>query len=114
MVDDTSQGITHIVRGSDLLSNTDRQIYPQQILGYSTPSYKHPPLVLDENGEKLSKQTLATQINTKDETHTLGELRKAASHLGLTDLPDRTNLTIAEWLLAAVNTSTNLENKKIL
>ncbi len=101
VVDDAQQGITHIVRGADLLSNTARQIHLQRVLGYHTPQYLHLPLVLDEHGEKLSKQTLATQINTQDEKHALAELRKAAKHLGLRGLPDGENITIAEWLLAA-------------
>ena len=101
VVDDAQQGITHIVRGEDLLSNTARQIHLQKILGYHTPQYLHLPLVLDEYGEKLSKQTLATQINTQDEQHSLAELRKAAKHLGLSNLPDGEGITIAEWLLAA-------------
>jgi len=103
VVDDAEQGITHVVRGQDLLSNTARQIYLQKILGYQRPEYLHLPLVLDENGEKLSKQTLATQINTKDEKHALMELRKAAKHLGLKNLPDGENTTITEWLLAATH-----------
>ena len=101
VVDDALQGITHIVRGADLLSNTARQIHLQKVLGYHTPQYLHLPLVLDEHGEKLSKQTLATQINTQDEKHSLAELRKAAQHLGLKYLPDGESITIAEWLLAA-------------
>lgn len=101
VVDDAEQGITHIVRGEDLLSNTARQIYLQDLLGYPRPEYLHLPLVLDDHGEKLSKQTLATQINTQDEKHSLIELRKAAKHLGLRNLPDGENVTIAEWLLAA-------------
>ena len=103
VVDDAEQGITHIVRGEDLLSNTARQIYLQKTLGYQRPEYLHLPLVLDDHGEKLSKQTLATQINTQDEKHSLMELRKAAKHLGLKNLPDGENTTIAEWLLAATH-----------
>ena len=103
VVDDADQGITHIVRGEDLLSNTARQIYLQALLGHTTPLYKHLPLVLDENGEKLSKQTSATQIDTHDEKRALAELRKAAKHLGLTGLPDGESTTIAEWLLAATH-----------
>ena len=78
-----------------------RQIHLQKVLGYHTPRYLHLPLVLDEYGEKLSKQTLATQIKTQDEKHALAELRKAAQYLGLRNLPDGENITIAEWLLAA-------------
>jgi glutamyl-Q tRNA(Asp) synthetase len=103
VVDDAQQGITHTVRGADLLSNTARQIYLQNLLGYKTPHYKHLPLVLDEHGEKLSKQTLATQINTQDEKHALAELRMAAKHLGIIGLPDGEKITIAEWLLAATH-----------
>ena len=103
VVDDAEQDITHIVRGRDLLSNTARQIYLQEALGYQRPKYLHLPLVLDEYGEKLSKQTLATHINTQDDKHSLGELRKAAKHLGLQNLPDSENVTIAEWLLAATH-----------
>ncbi|MBU3555157.1 tRNA glutamyl-Q(34) synthetase GluQRS [Polynucleobacter sp. UB-Piko-W3] len=103
VVDDAQQGITHIVRGEDLLSNTARQIHLQKILGYETPQYLHLPLVLDEHGEKLSKQTLAAQINTEDAKGALAELRKAAQHLGLRNLPDGENITIAEWLLAATH-----------
>ena len=101
VVDDAEQGITHVVRGKDLLSNTARQIYLQKILGYPTPSYLHLPLVFDENGEKLSKQTLATAIHTDNEQQALNELRRAASYLGLRNLPDTKEISIAEWLLAA-------------
>ena len=103
VVDDALQGITHVVRGEDLLSNTGRQIHLQHILGLPTPQYCHLPLVLDAHGEKLSKQTLATQIQTENAQQALAELRKAAKHLGLRELPDGENITIAEWLLAATH-----------
>ena len=103
VVDDAQQGITHIVRGEDLLSNTGRQIYLQHVLGLPTPQYLHLPLVLDEHGEKLSKQTLAIPIQTQNAKAALAELRKAAKHLGLRQLPDGENITIAEWLLAATH-----------
>jgi glutamyl-Q tRNA(Asp) synthetase len=76
-------------------------MYLQKILGYSTPSYLHLPLVLDEYGEKLSKQTLATAIHTESAQQALRELRKAAVYLGLSNLPDGKTVSIAEWLLAA-------------
>ena len=101
VVDDEQQNVTHVVRGQDLLSNTARQIYLQKILGFKQPQYLHLPLVLDANGEKLSKQTLATAIPTEDPKAVLAQLRQAAIHLGLKDLPDGENISIAQWLLAA-------------
>ena len=109
VVDDAEQGITHIVRGADLLNNTARQIHLQDVLGYSTPNYLHLPLVLDEHGEKLSKQTLASGIQTENAQQALQELRKAAGHLGLRDLPDGKDTSIAEWLSA----TTQAWNRKI-
>ena len=101
VVDDAEQGITHVVRGQDLLNNTARQIHLQALLEYPTPAYLHLPLVLDEHGEKLSKQTLAQAIHTENEQQSLNELRKAAMHLGLRNLPDGKETSITEWLLAA-------------
>lgn len=71
VVDDAAQGITHIVRGADLLDSTPRQIYLQQILNYPQPSYAHVPVVCNEAGEKLSKQTLATPLNIDDAAQSL-------------------------------------------
>lgn len=66
IVDDAEQGITEIVRGSDLLDSTPRQIWLQQKLHYHTPSYLHLPVAVNAAGEKLSKQTFATAIETSD------------------------------------------------
>jgi glutamyl-Q tRNA(Asp) synthetase len=56
VIDDDWQNITHVVRGTDLLSSTPKQRYLQQILGLRQPAYLHLPLVLDAQGRKLSKQ----------------------------------------------------------
>lgn len=80
VVDDAAQGITHIVRGADLTDNTARQIVLQRALGLPTPSYMHTPLVLGENGEKLSKQNGAIAL---DVSQPLLALQTAAHALGL-------------------------------
>ncbi len=57
VVDDAGQGVTDVVRGEDLADSTARQVLLQRMLGLATPRYLHVPLVRDEAGEKLSKQT---------------------------------------------------------
>lgn len=64
IVDDADQAITEVVRGSDLLGSTPRQIYLQKLLGLGQPIYMHLPIATDSAGEKLSKQTGAAEINT--------------------------------------------------
>ncbi|MAK66379.1 tRNA glutamyl-Q(34) synthetase GluQRS [Methylophaga sp.] len=66
VVDDAMQGVTHIVRGADLLDSTPRQIYLQQQLGFTTPLYAHIPVATNLQGEKLSKQTRAQPIKQRD------------------------------------------------
>jgi glutamyl-Q tRNA(Asp) synthetase len=63
-VDDNAQGITHVVRGKDLMDSTPRQIYLQRLLEMPTPDYLHLPVALNAAGEKLSKQTFAAAIDT--------------------------------------------------
>ena len=62
VVDDAAQGITHVVRGADLLDSTPRQTLLQQMLGVPTPVYAHVDVLTDGLGEKLSKQTGAAAI----------------------------------------------------
>jgi len=63
VVDDYLQGITHVVRGADLLDNTARQIYLGQLLGYPKLTYTHLPLAMNAQGQKLSKQNLAQALD---------------------------------------------------
>ena len=73
VVDDATQGITHVVRGADLADNTPRQVLLQRALGVPTPTYLHTPLVLGPNGEKLSKQNGALALELTDPLHALRE-----------------------------------------
>jgi glutamyl-Q tRNA(Asp) synthetase len=62
VVDDAESGVNQVVRGADLLSSTPRQIQLQRLLGYSTPSYYHLPLVTGPGGTKLSKRDNAVSL----------------------------------------------------
>jgi len=99
VVDDATQGITHIVRGADLTDNTARQIVLQHALRLPTPSYMHTPLVLGENGEKLSKQNGATAL---DLSKPLLALNTAAQALGLPTSTDGASIeqALTEWTKA--------------
>ena len=79
VVDDAEQGINEIVRGTDLLDSTPRQIYLQQQLGYIQPSYLHLPLLVDELGHKLGKSTGAAALDLK---HPATSLHSALMLLG--------------------------------
>ena len=91
VVDDLAQGVTHVVRGEDLTDNTARQIVlknalqamlnmPSHIAIDADFKYLHVPLVLAEDGQKLSKQNGAVAL---DLTDPLRELNLAAARLGL-------------------------------
>ena len=71
VVDDAAQGITDVVRGADLLYSTPRQIYLQKLMGLKTPAYMHLPVVVNAQGEKLSKQTLARPVGINNAASTL-------------------------------------------
>jgi glutamyl-Q tRNA(Asp) synthetase len=88
VVDDEAQGVTHVVRGEDLLESTGRQILLQRLLGYRTPlSYAHIPVVRDDTGDKLSKQTHAPPVDPRGDDATL---REALRFLHVPHPPDLT------------------------
>ena len=62
VVDDALQGVTHVVRGSDLFWSTSVHRVLQVLLGLPAPTYHHHRLILDETGKKLSKSTRATAL----------------------------------------------------
>jgi glutamyl-Q tRNA(Asp) synthetase len=78
VVDDAAQGITHVVRGADLLASTPRQIVLQRALGLPTPRYAHVPIATDDDNAKLSKSAGAAALDTDEPS---GELWRALAFL---------------------------------
>ncbi|WP_037588135.1 tRNA glutamyl-Q(34) synthetase GluQRS [Stenoxybacter acetivorans] len=97
VVDDAAQGITHIVRGQDLLVSAPRQIYLQQCLNLPTPHYAHLPLLTNAQGQKWSKQTLAPILNIRQRENLL---RQVFAYLRLPEAPEVNH--IEDLLLWAV------------
>lgn len=79
-VDDADAGITHVVRGADLIASTPRQIYLQRLLGLLTPEYLHLPVAVNANSEKLSKQTLAQAVDSGRAAATLARILQFLGH----------------------------------
>jgi len=74
VIDDHDMGVTHIIRGEDHVSNTQRQILIQEALGFARPEYAHIPLILAPDKTKMSKRHGAVSIN---EYKAQGFLREA-------------------------------------
>lgn len=71
VVDDIAQQITHIVRGADLLDVSARQIFLFQLLDAPPPEFGHAPLVLNGQGQKLSKQNFAPPLQSETASNNL-------------------------------------------
>ncbi len=98
VVDDAEAGITHVVRGADLLDSTPRQIYLQKLLNLPTPQYLHLPVAVNAAGEKLSKQTRAPAI---ERSNALPALIDALRFLG--QQPPALDSVPALWQWTAEN-----------
>ena len=66
VVDDAEQRVTTVVRGVDLLDSTAVHLHLQRTLGLPAPAYFHVPVVVNADGQKLSKQTGAAPIERRD------------------------------------------------
>ncbi len=98
VADDAWQGVTHIVRGADLLASTPRQVLLQRYLNYPEPSYAHLPVATDHDGRKLSKQNRAEPVRVEENGRVLCEV---LSLLGLQPPPDLACATLADiWAWA--------------
>lgn len=106
VVDDADQCISEVVRGTDLLDSTPRQMLLQRLLGLPTPRYLHLPVVVDATGRKLSKQDGDRPVDAADP---LPALRTALLHLGI----EPPAASAAQHLLAATLRSPSLGDSVI-
>lgn len=107
VVDDAWQGITHVVRGADLLDSTSRQLWLQRCLGYPEPVYAHLPVATNGAGEKLSKQTRAPALeparavaNLLQALQFLGQ--QPPLELGQGSIAELWEWALAHWCFAAI------------
>ena len=105
VVDDAFQGITHVVRGADLLASTPRQIYLQRLLGLATPAYTHLPIAVNAQGEKLSKQTRAAPVDIRQPEVLLLRTLAFLDQQPPAELAGYDLATIWEWALVNWDTS---------
>ncbi|WP_066017340.1 tRNA glutamyl-Q(34) synthetase GluQRS [Endozoicomonas atrinae] len=94
-IDDNFQGVTHIVRGVDILDSTPRQLYLQSQLNYPHPVYAHVPVITQNNGNKLSKQNHAPAIPLNNPRPLI---IKALTAFGLKPEPDLLMNSVEEIL----------------
>lgn len=88
VVDDARQGVTHVVRGADLLDSTPRQLLLYEALGLTPPKYFHVPLVVDAEGARLAKRSAGLSLQ---------ELRERGVDPG----------KIVQWVAASVGIAVN-------
>jgi glutamyl-Q tRNA(Asp) synthetase len=100
VVDDAAQGITHVVRGTDLLGSTARQILLQRALGFATPMYAHMPVVTDANGVKLSKSQGAAEIDPRRPSQELWRALRFLQQAPPVELRLSPTPTLWKWAVA--------------
>lgn len=98
VVDDHLQGITHLIRGADLIETTAQQLHLYTLLGWQAPQIGHIPLVVNQDNEKISKQNHAKPILNGD----LHTLKRALSYLQIevnesSNIKEALALAISKW-----------------
>jgi len=111
VIDDYLQGMTHVVRGADLLDNTERQIYLGQLFGYPRLSYMHLPLAMNDQGQKLSKQNLAQALDLDQAPLLLQQALQALCQAPVElDRPARMlKQAVAQWDISRIPHTTELQ-----
>jgi glutamyl-Q tRNA(Asp) synthetase len=110
-VDDAAQGVTHIVRGADLLDNTPRQIYLQRLLELAEPCYAHVPVLTEADGSKLAKSRRSVRLSSEAP---LAQLCSVFSLLGMAPPASLATATIpAAWQWATTQWSLEKVPKRL-
>ena len=99
VVDDADQRITHVVRGIDLIDSTIRQQCLQQALDFPVPHYAHIPVAVERNGQKLSKQNLATALQPDESGNTLWNALLWLRQSPPTELRNCGNESVLKWAI---------------
>jgi glutamyl-tRNA synthetase len=98
VVDDYAFEITHVIRAEEHLSNTPRQVFIAQGLGYPLPSYAHLPFVAEPGSKnKLSKRKLQTYLKNRDFAQIYEHGKAIADRLGMATSLDTFNPVIVEF-----------------
>ncbi|OOP57469.1 MAG: hypothetical protein AYP45_03245 [Candidatus Brocadia carolinensis] len=119
VVDDAEMGITHIIRGDDHISNTPKQIALYQAFGFKLPEFAHIPMILGEDGSRLSKRHGATSVTEyRDKGYLPHALVNFLALLGWSPGNDQEIISITEMiekftLKRANKTSAQFNNTKL-
>ncbi|MGD0493913.1 MAG: tRNA glutamyl-Q(34) synthetase GluQRS [Steroidobacteraceae bacterium] len=111
VVDDAAQGVTHVVRGADLLHDTPRQIYLQRKLALPVPRYAHVPVLVEPDGSKLAKSTRSVPADRTEPSKLLLEVLHL---LGLAPPPGLIGAPVSElWAWAQAHWTLNRLYKRL-
>lgn len=119
VVDDAEMGITHIIRGDDHISNTPKQIALYKAFGFKMPEFAHIPMILGEDGSRLSKRHGATSVTEyRDKGYLPHALVNFLALLGWSPGNDQEIISIPEMiekftLKRANKTSAQFNNVKL-
>lgn len=103
VVDDAQAGVTDVVRGIDLIDSTPMQIALHKSLAIPVPNYAHLPVIVNQDGSKLSKQNLATPIALHNKEAVLADvLRRLGIKAGGRTVEAMLNNAVSQWDIEAL------------
>ncbi len=100
VADDIAQGITHVIRGCDLLDNTARQLWLFALLKAHAPAFGHVPIIVNDQGQKLSKQTFAAPLDDAQASSNLITVLQQLNHAPPAELHQALPKDILDWGIA--------------